>query len=138
MKMIDFTPLVTMGYKKVMTRLAVISFAIALVVKIAGYQDFAEGLALGGMVGLIDTLVMFLGIQRSLPKGEPEAAMKVMKRFRWIRRLTAGILVVVMLKLKFHVLGVCMGFLLVHIFLIFNLIFVAYQLNKKQDVKKGV
>lgn len=46
--------------------------------------------------------------------------------------------VIVMLKLKYHVFGVCMGFLLIHIFLIFNLIFIAYQLNKKQGVKKGV
>lgn len=34
MKMIDFTPLVTMGYKKVLTRLAIASFAVALAVKI--------------------------------------------------------------------------------------------------------
>jgi hypothetical protein len=61
-----------------------------------------------------------------------------MKRFRWVRRITAGALVIVMLKLKYHVFGVCMGFLLIHIFLIFNLIFIAYQLNKKQGVKKGV
>ena len=36
MKMIDFTPLVTMGYKKVLTRLAIASFAVALAVKMAG------------------------------------------------------------------------------------------------------
>ena len=138
MKMIDFTPLVTTGYKKVLARLAVASFAIAFAVKMAGYQELASGLALGGAVGLLDTLIMFLGIQRSLPEGEPEAALKIMKRFRWIRRLAAGILVIVMLKLKYHVLGVCMGFLLIHICLIFNLIFIAYQLNKKQGVKKGV
>ena len=39
MKMIDFTPLVTMGYKKVLTRLAIASFAVALAVKMAGYQE---------------------------------------------------------------------------------------------------
>ena len=133
MKMIDFTPLVTMGYKKVLTRLAIASFAVALAVKMAGYQELASGLALGGAVGLLDTL-----IKRSLPQGEPEAALKTMKRFRWVRRITAGALVIVMLKLKYHVFGVCMGFLLIHIFLIFNLIFIAYQLNKKQGVKKGV
>lgn len=138
MKMIDFTPLVTMGYKKVLTRLAIASFAVALAVKMAGYQELASGVALGGAVGLLDTLIMFVGIQRSLPQGEPEAALKTMKRFRWVRRITAGALVIVMLKLKYHVFGVCMGFLLIHIFLIFNLIFIAYQLNKKQGVKKGV
>ena len=84
MKMIDFTPLVTMGYKKVLTRLAIASFAVALVVKMAGYQELASGLALGGAVGLLDTLIMFVGIQRSLPQGEPEAALKTMKRFRWV------------------------------------------------------
>lgn len=138
MKMIDFTPLVTTGYKKVLTRLAIAAFAVACLIKVSGYQDLATGVALGGAIGLIDTLIMFLGIQRSLPKGEPEAAMKTMKRFRWIRRILAGVLVIVMLKLKYHVFGVCMGFLLIHIFLIFNLIFIAYRLNKKQDVKKGV
>ena len=76
MKMIDFTPLVTMGYKKVLTRLAIASFAVALAVKMAGYQELASGLALGGAVGLLDTLIMFVGIQRSLPQGEPEAALK--------------------------------------------------------------
>ena len=45
MKMIDFTPLVTMGYKKVLTRLAIASFAVALAVKMAGYQELASGLA---------------------------------------------------------------------------------------------
>lgn len=137
MKMIDFTPLVTMGYKKVLTRLAVAAFAVAFGIKLLGYQEMATGVALGGAVGLLDTLIMFLGIQRSLPAGEPEAALKVMKRFRWLRRLTAGVLVVVMLKLKYHVFGVCMGFLLIHIFLIINLIFIAYRLEKKQGVKKG-
>ena len=44
MKMIDFTPLVTMGYKKVLTRLAIASFAVALAVKMAGYQELASGL----------------------------------------------------------------------------------------------
>lgn len=42
MKMIDFTPLVTMGYKKVLTRLAIASFAVALAVKMAGYQELAS------------------------------------------------------------------------------------------------
>ena len=41
MKMIDFTPLVTMGYKKVLTRLAIASFAVALAVKMAGYQEWS-------------------------------------------------------------------------------------------------
>ena len=62
MKMIDFTPLVTMGYKKVLTRLAIASFAVALAVKMAGYQELASGLALGGAVGLLDTLIMFVGV----------------------------------------------------------------------------
>ena len=53
MKMIDFTPLVTMGYKKVLTRLAIASFAVALAVKMAGYQELASGLALGGAGGLL-------------------------------------------------------------------------------------
>jgi len=86
MKMIDFTPLVTMGYKKVLTRLAIASFAVALAVKMAGYQELASGLALGGAVGLLDTLIMFVGIQRSLPQGEPEAALKTMKRFHRMPR----------------------------------------------------
>ena len=96
-----------MGYKKVLTRLAIASFAVALAVKMAGYQELASGLALGGAVGLLDTLIMFVGIQRSLPQGEPEAALKTMKRFRWVRRIIAGALVIVMLKLKYHVFG-CM------------------------------
>lgn len=51
MKMIDFTPLVTMGYKKVLTRLAIASFAVALAVKMAGYQELASGLALAVQLG---------------------------------------------------------------------------------------
>ena len=50
-----------MGYKKVLTRLAIASFAVALAVKMAGYQELASGLALGGAVGLLDTLIMFDG-----------------------------------------------------------------------------
>ncbi|MFQ9934744.1 MAG: hypothetical protein ACLRXQ_00290 [Phascolarctobacterium faecium] len=42
----------------------------------AGYQELASGLALGGAVGLLDTLIMFVGIQRSLPQESQKRRLK--------------------------------------------------------------
>lgn len=68
----------------------------------------------------------------------PEQGLKVMKRFRWLRVASAACFIIVMLRMKMPVLGAFGGFLLVHIFFILNLLFIAYQLTNERNVKKGV
>lgn len=76
---------------------------------------------------------MFAGIKKALPYvKEPEKGLSIMKRYRWYRIFSASTLVVLMLKLKYPAFGVCVGFLLIHIFLIINLTFIAYRLDKEE------
>ncbi len=129
----DMTPLFSQGSNKIILRLAVCSLPLVVLVLAAGYREFAVSLFRGVVLGLLDTLIMFAGIKKALPYvHEPSKGLAVMRRFRWYRLLSASLAIVLMLKLKFQVLGVVFGFLLIHIFLIFNLIFIAYRLDKEE------
>lgn len=56
-----------------------------------------------------------------------------MKRHRWYRVLSASSIIILLLRQGANVAGVCMGLLLIHIFLLFNLTIIAYQLNKEGE-----
>ena len=60
-----------------------------------------------------------------------------MKRHRWYRIVAVSSIVVLLLRQGANVAGVCIGLLLIHIFLLFNLTIIAYQLNNEGNVKKG-
>ena len=93
----------------------------------------------GVAAATVDLIILFTGIKRSMPYVEyPEQGLKVMKRFRWLRVASAACFIIVMLRMKMPVLGAFGGFLLVHIFFILNLLFIAYQLTNERNVKKGV
>lgn len=62
----------------------------------------------------------------------------VMHRTMLIRMSVLLLATIVMLKLELNVIGIYIGFLLMHIFLLINLIIIANRdLNKRAVVKKG-
>lgn len=133
MKKFDMTPLIARGSYKIISRLAVWALPVVLLALVLGYREFGISLFRGVVVGLLDTLIMFAGIKKALPYvKEPEKGLAIMKRYRWYRIFSASTLVVLMLKLKYPAFGVCVGFLLIHIFLIINLTFIAYRLDKEE------
>lgn len=133
MKKFDMTPLIARGSYKIISRLAVWAVPVVLLALVLGYREFGISLFRGVVVGLLDTLIMFAGIKKALPYvKEPEKGLAIMKRYRWYRIFSASTLVVLMLKLKYPAFGVCLGFLLIHIFLIINLTFIAYRLDKEE------
>lgn len=133
MKKFDMTPLIARGSYKIISRLAVWAVPVVLLALVLGYREFGISLFRGVVVGLLDTLIMFAGIKKALPYvKEPEKGLAIMKRYRWYRIFSASTLVVLMLKLKYPAFGVCVGFLLIHIFLIINLTFIAYRLDKEE------
>ena len=94
-----------------------------IVLVLAGFQT--AGLWLVGLMwGFLDTLLMFNGIKKGM-KVSPEASLREMQRTLIKRLFFAISIVLIMLKLDFPVLGIFMGFLLSHIFLLVNLIIIA-------------
>ena len=88
----------------------------------------AHGVLCGVLAGTIDLSILFLGIKKSLPYVEmPKQGLKIMKRFRWARLAAAAAFIITMLRMKLAVHGAFGGFLLIHIFFILNLLFIAYQ-----------
>lgn len=129
----DLTPLIAKSSNKIIMRLAVWAAPVVLLALGLGYHEFGISLFRGVVVGLLDTLIMFAGIKKALPYvKEPEKGLSIMKRYRWYRIFSASTLVVLMLKLKYPAFGLCVGFLLIHIFLIINLTFIAYRLDKEE------
>lgn len=133
MKKFDMTPLIAQGSHKIILQLAVWSAPVILLFLVTGRYEFGVSLFRGVVVGLLDTLIMFAGMKKALPYvDDPHKGLAIMKRYRWYRIFSASSLVVLMLKLKYPAFGVCLGFLLIHIFLIIKLTFIAYRLDKKE------
>ena len=128
----DLTPLVKSGGDKVIYRLFV--WSVPLVLLLFGNHDFAVSFFRGVVIGLLDTVVMFHGMKQALPYVDtPRKGVKVMRRYRYYRLGIAGSIFVLMLRMKYPVFGASLGFLLIHIFLIINLLFFAYRLNNKKE-----
>lgn len=129
----DLTPLVKGGGYKVIFRLFLWSVPLVLILFIFGNHDFAVSFFRGVVIGVMDTVVMFHGMKQALPYvGTPRKGVKIMRRYRYYRLGLAGSIFVLMLRMKYPVFGASLGFLLIHIFLIINLLFFAYRLNKKE------
>lgn len=90
-------------------------------------------LLLGFVVGTMDTVIMIAGIRKALPYvKEPERGLKVMSRYRWYRIIAAGTIMVLLLRQGFGAAPSFIGFLLTHIFFIFNLLIIASRLQKQE------
>ena len=127
----DFTPVVQRYGTRIVKRLLVpglIASAIAFLCNRVFGMAFLQGVVLG----IMDTLIMFKGINKALPYVEdPEKGLAIMRRYRWYRLIAVSSIIVLLLKQKANVLGTFFGLLLTHIFLLIQLIFIAYNLNKR-------
>lgn len=129
----DLTPLVQAGGYKVIARLFISAMPLVIAAELLIGHAFGLSLFRGVVIGVLDTIIMFHGMKRALPYVKnPQKGISIMGRYRIYRLLSAGSIFVLMLKLKYPVFGASLGFLLIHIFLIINLLFFAYRLNKKE------
>lgn len=129
----DLTPLMAKHSNKILMQLALWAVPVLLLSYFACTREFTVSLFRGVVLGLLDTLIMFAGIRKALPYAQyPLEGLKIMRRYKVYRMLSAISVFLLMLKMKYYVAGLCIGFLLIHIFLIINLTFVAYRLNKEE------
>lgn len=110
--------------RTVLFRLAFAAACVVAVVFCLLGLETARIWAIGCLWGLGDTMLMFNGIRKGMKKSSAEMLAAMHRTM--LERLAAGVsIVVVMLKLKLTVFGVFIGFILLHIFLILNLIIIA-------------
>lgn len=134
----DLAPVIKAGSGKFIARVAVFPLIIAAAAAVSGHGDVATGLFRGTVLGVLDLLILFAGMKKSLPYAdEPEKGVKIMRRYRYYRLIAIASIIILMLRMKFPVFNVFLGLLLIHIFFIGNLLFVAYRLNNERNVKKG-
>lgn len=113
--------------------------AVVISVCIAFKYDYLTAALwfLGLSLGVFDSFLTFRGVKKGMQKSLKESV-AVMHRTMLIRMSVLFLSTIVMLKLKLNVLGIYVGFLLMHIFLLINLIIIANRdLKKKTVVKKG-
>lgn len=129
----DLTFIAKSGGGTFVAKIAFCALLIALPLWVWQRTAFFHGLLCGVLAGVVDLSILFLGIKKALPYVEmPKEGLKVMKRFRWWRVAAAAVFIIAMLKMKLAVHGAFGGFLLVHIFFILNLLFIAYQHNHER------
>lgn len=91
----------------------------------------------GFAAGILDSVVVFMGVRKGMKK-RPEEAPSVMQKNMFKRMALLFLITFVMLKLGLNAAGLFLGFLLMHIFLLFNLIIITGRKpNAAADVKKG-
>ncbi|WP_405379178.1 hypothetical protein [Phascolarctobacterium sp.] len=112
---------------------ALAGLAFVAVLYGAGKPDWALALFRGIILGLLDTVILIHGIRKAMPYDkEPKKGLVIMRRYRWYRIIAASSIIILLLRQGSAVAGVCLGLLLIHIFLLFNLTFIAYRLNKEE------
>ncbi|MDO4920240.1 MAG: hypothetical protein Q4E64_00185 [Phascolarctobacterium sp.] len=129
----DLAPSLKSGYKQFLVGPAVGGVAMAIAAHILISPAWALALFRGSIVGLLDKVIMLHGIRRAMPyEKEPEKGLAIMRRYRWYRVIAASSIIIMLLKQGRDVTGVCIGLLLIHIFYLINLTFIAYRLNKEE------
>ena len=102
-------------------------FFVAVVICILAaflHGDLFYSWFMGSIVALFDTGLVLHGIINGAQKGQVEA-LNYMHKTMLERLGTITVIVLVMLKLKLSVIGVFLSFILLHIFLVLNLIIIA-------------
>lgn len=139
----DLTPYIKQHAGTLIFRTAACVFALALLARLLGYNEEALGLFRGMVIGALDMAIMFTGVKKAMPYvHDPERGVKLLKRYRYYRLASAGSIFCVMLRMKYPALFAAAGFLLMHIFYILNLLFVACRLEngcgrEERSVKDG-
>ena len=135
----DLTPLIKRGYKQFLLAPLLAGTGVAVLAGIFFGGEVALGLFRGALLGGLDGGILLLGVRRSLPYvKEPRKGIRKMRRYGFVRFLVISSLIVLLFKQGSDVLFVFVGLLLMHIFFIINLTFIAYRLSKGGDAKKGV
>ena len=102
-------------------------FAVACIICVLAVilrEEIAYSWIIGCAVALSDTGLVLQGIFKGSRKG-PEEAVHYMQKTKFKRLLAVIVIVLVMLKLKLSVIGIFISFILLHIFLVLNLIIIA-------------
>jgi hypothetical protein len=87
-------------------------------------KELSYSWIIGCIVAIFDTWLVLQGIFNGARKG-PEEAVRYMRKTMFKRLLAVIVIVLVMLKLKLSVIGIFISFILLHIFLVLNLIIIA-------------
>lgn len=135
----DLTPLVTRSYKEFLLVPFLAGCILAIVAGIFLSRETGLGLFRGAVLGALDAMLLLLGVRKAQPYvAEPKKGVRVMRRYGTYRLIAIASIVVLLLKQGSGVAFVLVGLLLMHIFFIINLTFIAYRLSKGGDAKKGV
>lgn len=135
----DLTPLVTRSYREFLLLPFLAGCILAIVTGIFLSREIGLGLFRGALLGGLDGGIMLLGVRKSLPYvKEPKKGIRKMRRYGFVRFVVISSFIVLLFKQGSDVLFVFMGLLLMHIFFIINLTFIASRLSKGGDAKKGV
>ena len=127
----DFSPVLKYGIYNVAGRLLLTAAPFVLMFVGAGLYEFALSLVRGIVIGVLDSIIMLEGARRALPyANNPYKGLLIMGRFRVYRIVSACSLFALMLRMNYPAFGASLGFLLIHILFLFNLLFIAYRLNR--------
>ncbi len=125
------------AWKSVIIRQAVFSLIALLFIIYFFNLQTAFTWLIGFAAGILDSVVVFMGVKKGM-KHPAEHALAIMHRNMFERMALLFLITFVMLKLDLNAAGLFLGFLLMHIFLLLNLIIITARNPKKAaDVKKG-
>jgi len=125
-------PLIANGYTKIALLPAALGLPIVFFLWFCGKRDWAVGLAFGLLLGFLDNLIMLMGVKKAMPYADdPKKGFKIQRRYRWMRIISAGTLIILLSRQGCNVCFAFIGLVLTHIFLIINFTIIAYQLKKR-------
>lgn len=125
-------PLIANGYTKIALLPAALGLPIVFFLWFCGKRDWAVGLAFGLLLGFLDNLIMLMGVKKAMPYADdPKKGFKIQRRYRWMRIISAGTLIILLSRQGYNVCFAFIGLVLTHIFLIINFTIIAYQLKKR-------
>lgn len=128
------------AWSKVIIRQSVFSLIALLFIIYFFNLQTAFTWFVGFAAGILDSVVVFMGVRKGM-KHPAEHALAIMHRNMFERMALLFFITFVMLKLDLNAAGLFLGFLLMHIFLLLNLIIITARdtTNKAKaaDVKKG-
>ena len=116
------------------TQIFLRQFAVACIICVLAVilrKEIAYSWIIGCAVALSDTGLVLQGIFNGAKKG-PEDAVRYMRKTMLKRFIVIIAIVLVMLKLKLSVIGIFISFILLHIFLVLNLIIIAGRDENKK------